>query len=76
MAGKLDLSVDDLKQIKFSLEEDAGCRPESKYWALGDYTSREEWYEAHGKNLDEYDRSMEVRAGLLAEIEKKLGMKI
>ena len=49
MAGKLDLSVDDLKQIKFSLEEDAGCRPESKYWALGGYTSREEWYEAHGK---------------------------
>lgn len=28
------------------------------------------------KNLDEYDRSMEVRADLLAEIEKKLGMKI
>lgn len=74
--GKLDLSVDDLRQIRLSLDEDIGCRPESKYWAAHGYASREEWYEANGESLKEYDRSIDARRALFAEIEKKLGLKI
>lgn len=74
--GKLDLSLDNLRQIRLNLEEDIGCRLESKYWAAHGYASREEWYEMNGENLEEYDRSIDARQALFAEIEKKLGLKI
>lgn len=74
--GKLDLSLDNLRQIRLNLEEDIGCRPESKYWAAHGYASREEWYEVNGESLKEYDRSIDARQALFAEIEKKLGLKI
>ena len=76
LAGELDLSVDDLRQIRLSLDEDIGCRLESKYWAARGYASREEWYEANGESLEEYDRSIDARQRLLAEAEKKLGFSI
>ena len=71
--GKLDLSVDDLRQIRLSLEEDIGCRPESKHWAAYGYASREEWHEANGESLEEYDRSIDARRTLFAKIEERLG---
>lgn len=74
--GKLDLSLNNLRQIRLNLEEDIGCRPESKYWVAHGYASREEWYEANGESLKEYDRSIDARQALFAEIEKKLGLKI
>lgn len=74
--GKLDLSMEDLQQIKLGVEEDIACRPESKYWASHGYKSREDWYKANGPDLEEYDKSIDVRQALLAEIEKKLGLKI
>ena len=74
--GKLDLSVDDLRQIRLSLDEDIGCWPESKYWAAHGYASREEWYEANGESLEEYDRSIDARQALFAEIEERLGFRI
>lgn len=74
--GKLDLSVDDLRQIRLSLDEDIGCQPESKYWAAYGYASREEWYAAHEESLAELDRSIAARRKLLAEAKKKIGTAI
>lgn len=74
--GKLDLSLDDLRQIRLNLEEDIGCRLESKYWAAHGYTSREEWYEINGESLEEYDKSIDARQALFAKIEEMLGIRI
>ena len=74
--GKLDLSVDDLRQIRLTLDEDVAVRPESKYWAQQGYASRDEWYDAHEESLAEYDRSVDARTRLLAEAEKRLGFEI
>ena len=73
LEGKLDLSLDELRQIRLGVDEDVAAYPDSKWWARDGYESREEWYAAHEKSLAELDRSIAARRKLLAEAEKKIG---